>query len=128
MKKSIMKTLSAVLALALILSALSMAVFAAEEDIVPCAECSHNFNVTQKSTPVATSYTELGHTVTLVDEYKCSVCGYTFTVNTGTSTAPHILKKVYFGTTGNENGDMIDVYIYKCTGCNYQTTEAPGFN
>lgn len=127
MKKSIVKPLSAFLAFVLILSMLPMAAFAAE-DIAPCAECSHNFNVTHKSIPVATSYTELGHTVTLVDEYKCSVCGYTFTVNTGTSTVRHVLVKEYFGTTGNENGDMIDVYVYKCTGCNYQTTEAPGFN
>ena len=120
MKKFIVKSLSAFLALVLILSALPMAVFAAEADASPCATCTHNYDVTEIHTPVPTSFTDAGHTVNVKDYYECTKCDYHYTVNRGTKTEAHNCIKKFAYTMVNIDGGIVDVYEYRCTRCNYK--------
>lgn len=122
MKKSVIKFLSALLSLLLILPVFSVAAFAVAEEATPRNTCSHNFDVTQKTEPVATSFTETSHTVKLLDCYTCTKCGYYYTVNTGTTTAFHTFVKIYVGTRVDFAGNTLNVYTYDCKFCNYSYT------
>lgn len=94
MKKSVMKTLAALLALVLIVASLPVAVLAeepehchdemccpeCEADVSPAAICNHVYMVTLSS-----RYVDSGtyHRVEATDLYTCTKCGYSYHQPTG---------------------------------------------
>ncbi|MCD7755156.1 MAG: hypothetical protein LUJ09_02290 [Firmicutes bacterium] len=135
MKKTLLKSLSASLALVLLLPALSLAVFAigAEEpahtDVVSnpgdtalpaaalCPGGNHSFTLTAKLV-----YTDCGsyHLVEEYELYLCANCAYSYTGNFISSyTDIHEYVKTLISTSGETS-----TYLYQCAcGNSFKTVE-----
>lgn len=113
MKKSIVKSLSAFLALVLILSALPMAAFAAE------AAHTHTFSVTDGGTGYE-PYSNTQHAYVRYTNYDCA-CGedsyrtYVVISKSAHSAAPG--SQVYLGSYMGDDGSTISTYRYTCKVC-----------
>lgn len=126
MKKSIVKSLSAFLALVLILSVLPMAAFAAEvgehehtgscceENIAMpamaiCPEGEHIYRVTTSSRMVDCGGV---HRVDEVTLYKCAKCNHSYVTPTGASYyAAHRYTKTQVGVDPDSG---LKIYLYAC--------------
>lgn len=136
MKKSIVKYLSALLALVLVLSALPMAALAAEADehehsasccsdatgIMPamaaCEDGQHVFYLSE-----TTQYTDCGgvHRVDARYLYTCGVCAYFYTSDVINSYyAAHSYSKTAVGTDP-DSGLTIYYYVCACGNSYYGT-------
>lgn len=115
MKKSIVKTLSAFLALVLILSILPMAAFAAEH--------IHNYNVT--TTIGYEWYSNYEHTKVETHKHLCD-CGEVFYENHRENGAHAALpgSGVNLGSYMGDDGSTITTYRYTCKACGFTYTRS----
>lgn len=110
MKKSVIKTLSVFLALALVLPIVSMAVFAdgTDDGVAPCKSCTHVYRTTFDTR--YDQYSDEYHLCVELEENVCSLCGFTTYIETGSTW----LGTHQFGS--DSSGDSSDC----CELCGYQ--------
>lgn len=117
MKKSIVKTLSAFLALVLLLSVLPAAVFAAEAET--------NAHVHNFSTTVTNEYfvylNSVNHARRTFYSNTCA-CGYSYPSHHDSDMGPHIKtgEGTYVSSYLDSNGNVRDLYSYLCGVCNHR--------
>lgn len=119
MRKTFVKSLSAFLALVLILSVLPMAVFASETALA--AGHVHSYSVTDASYPIPSDYNSTGHGFIERHLHTCA-CGEKFYETHEKVYRPHVYfsddARFAYTTIGN-NGETLYVYYFDCAQCNY---------